>query len=142
MTNKIQVAFDCADPSLLANFWAEALGYQLQPPPEGFASWDEFADAHDIPQEKRGDIAAIIDPDGGPRIIFLRVPESKSVKNRVHLDVNVSDHDKPVAERKVVVDQEVKRLVGIGARMIKPSPGARDYWVVMQDPEGNEFCVQ
>ncbi len=143
MTTKFQVAFDCADPDRLARFWAEALdGYVLQPPPEGFSSWEEFADANGFTEEERGSISAIIDPDGGPRVIFLRVPEGKQVKNRVHLDVNVSDHGSPVEERKKQIGPEVERLVGFGASVLNPVDGRNDYWVVMQDPEGNEFCVQ
>ena len=94
MARTFQVTFDCGNPAVLAEFWAQALHYQLQPPPEGFDTWDEFADANEIPEEIRGDISAVVDPIGeGPRLLFLRVPEGKTAKNRVHLDINVSTAD-------------------------------------------------
>ncbi len=142
MATSFQVTFDCANPAMLANFWADALHYQLQPPPEGFESWEQFADANNIPEEKRGDIGAIIDPDGGPRVLFLRVPESKTVKNRAHLDLNVSDWSGTTESRRQEVDSEVQRLIGLGASRLNVMDEGRDYWVVMADPEGNEFCVQ
>ncbi len=143
MSIPIQVTFDAYDPMTLAGFWAAALGYVIQPPPAGFASWDEFADANDIPLENRNDLAAIVDPDeSGPRILFQRVPESKTVKNRVHLDVNAGGgHDVEYVDRVDAVDRHVDNLLDLGATKVKVF-GERDYWVVMQDPEGNEFCVQ
>jgi Glyoxalase-like domain len=89
MAIPIQVVFDCADPPVVARFWAEALGYQLQGPPEPTAAWQAFQAEHGIPEEHWNDASAIFDPDGsGPRIYFQRVPEPKAVKNRLHLDVN------------------------------------------------------
>jgi hypothetical protein len=89
MAIPIQVVFDCADPPVLAKFWADALGYQLQGPPEPTAMWQNWAVEHGIPEEQWNDASAIIDPDSnGPRIYFQRVPEPKAVKNRLHLDVN------------------------------------------------------
>ncbi|MDX2344209.1 MAG: VOC family protein [Acidimicrobiia bacterium] len=143
MSIPIQVTFDAFDPMALAEFWAAALGYVLQPPPAGFASWDEFADANNIPVENRNDLAAIVDPNEvGPRVLFQRVPEVKSAKNRVHLDVNAGGgHDVEYADRVDAVDRHVDHLVDLGATKIETF-GQRGYWVVMQDPEGNEFCVQ
>ena len=88
MASRFHVTFDAHHAPTLAAFWALALDYQLQPPPPGFDSWDAFADSVNMPLDEREDIAGIIDPAGiGPRILFLKVPESKASKNRVHLDV-------------------------------------------------------
>jgi hypothetical protein len=141
----IQLVFDTADPDREARFWAEALGYQIQPPPEGYDSWDQFLEALGVPEEKRDDASAIVDPDGaGPRIFFQRVPEPKVAKNRMHMDLNVGGGSKvELAERRQRVDAEVARLKALGA---SDERGAMErngeYWVRMNDPEGNEFCVQ
>ena len=85
---QIQVTFDCAEPERVARFWCEVLGYVVPPPPEGFATWDDFD--RSLPPEDQGSAFACIDPSGaGPRLFFQRVPESKVVKNRLHLDVRV-----------------------------------------------------
>jgi hypothetical protein len=87
----VQVTFDAADPAALAAFWAGALGYVADPPPEGFASWEAWATDQGIPEERWNDASAIVDPDGaGPRIFFQKVPEGKAAKNRVHLDVRTA----------------------------------------------------
>ncbi|MFD4670629.1 VOC family protein [Lentzea sp. NPDC058450] len=126
----IQVTMDAADPGKLAAFWAEALGYVVQPPPPGFDSWEDFAVKNDIPFESVNDYSAIIDPEGaGPRFFFQRVPEGKTAKNRLHLDVNAGL-------------EAVDRLVGLGATKVQEFNDAKGHWVVMLDPEGNEFCVQ
>jgi hypothetical protein len=142
MAPKFQVTFDCADPNREATFWAAALGYQLQPPPEGFESWQDFLIAHGIPKDLWDSKSAIIDPDGGPRFFFQRVPEPKTAKNRVHLDVNVSARGSSLDNRKKQVDTEVERLLGLGATHSRTFEEMGEYWVVMTDPEGNEFCVQ
>lgn len=144
MSTSVQVVIDTADPARLAEFWAAALGYILQPPPPGFDSWDAWADEMGIPEENRNDANAVVDPDGnGPRIFFQRVPEAKTVKNRVHLDLGVSGgHRVPPDERRRRVDAEVVRLKELGASMHRPMEQRGEYWVVMSDPEGNEFCVQ
>lgn len=144
MSIPIQVTFDAADPARLAEFWAEALGYILQPPPSGYASWEEFAGATGLPEERRGDLAAVVDPDGvGPRLLFQRVPEGKVVKNRVHLDVNAgAGYGDDTAQRVSAVNAHVARLLELGASQLETVDRHGEYWVVMQDPEGNEFCVQ
>ncbi len=143
MATPIQVVFDCADPDRLAHFWAEALGYQLDPPPDGFSSWEAWAVANQIPPEHWNDASAVHDPDGqGPRIYFQRVPEAKIVKNRVHIDLNVGGKHTPPTEKRRRVDAEVERLIGAGASKLRPMDERGEYWVVMQDPEGNEFCLQ
>ena len=144
MANSIQVTFDALDPASLSDFWAVALGYIIQPPPPDFASWDDWATAMGIPEENWNDARALVDPDGdGPRLFFQRVPEDKAAKNRVHLDVNAGGgHDVAVADRMVAVDAHVDRLVGLGATKTAVFEQRGEYWVVLQDPEGNEFCVQ
>jgi catechol 2,3-dioxygenase-like lactoylglutathione lyase family enzyme len=140
----IQVTFDCADPAGLATFWAEVLGYRLQDPPAGFASWDQALDAMGVPPERRNDASAVVDPDGsGPRLFFQRVPEGKQVKNRVHLDVRAA----PGVEGEVrmsALEQEAERLVPLGASRLgrhEPAPPLEAGHIVMADPEGNEFCL-
>lgn len=144
MARSVQIVFDCRDPEALSKFYAAALGYKLQDPPEGFASWEEALRAWDVPEEEWDDASAIVDPDSrGPRIYFQRMGTPKPEKNRLHLDVNVSRGPKaPLEERRAQVDEEVERLCGIGARKQRAWAELGTYWVVMEDPEGNEFCVQ
>lgn len=107
-----EVIVDCASPSSLARFWAGALGYDIY--------------------EEDGDVAAIEDPDGrGPAMCFQRVPESKALKNRIHFDLNADDDLEPTIER----------LVALGATRLDWGIRADATWVVLADPEGNEFCV-
>ena len=76
---KIQVVIDAAEPAKLAEFWALALDYVLEPPPHGFETWEDFGRSIGMPEEKFGDQAAVIDPaDEGPRLFFQRVPERKT----------------------------------------------------------------
>lgn len=131
MANGIQLTFDAEDPPALAAFWGLALGYAEQPPPPGFDSWEAFAAANDIPAESMGDYGAVIDPDGvGPRLLFLKVPEKKSSKNRLHMDILVADRDAHVA-----------RLAEAGGTVIDSRSELGAEWTVMEDPEGNVFCV-
>src|SRR6185437_16561409 len=97
-----QVVIDCADPAKLSAFWADALGYKLQDPPRGFASWQAFLEANHVPESEWNSASAIVDPDGsGPRFFFQRVPEPKTVKNRMHVDLNVSGGmQAPIEERR------------------------------------------
>jgi Glyoxalase-like domain len=145
MATKIQVVIDCADPARQAEFWAEALHYAIPAPPAEFASWDDWARAQGIPEERWNDASAIEDPDGsGPRVFLQRVPEGKVAKNRLHLDLNAGGgHDVPLDERRRRVDAEVARLKALGATDERGAIEQRgEYWVRMNDPEGNEFCVQ
>jgi hypothetical protein len=144
MAIPVQVVFDCADPPLMARFWAMALGYQIQGPPEPTAEWLAFQAEHGIPEERWNDASAIADPDGnGPRVYFQRVPEPKTVKNRLHLDVNAGGPPgAPPAERRSHVDEAVKRLTASGAAFIAASTQYGEYCATMLDPEGNEFDIQ
>ena len=128
---QVQVTFDCADPERVGRFWCEVLGYVVPPPPEGFASWDDFARA--LPPEYQGSAFACIDPTGvGPRLFFQRVPEGKVVKNRVHLDLKALGG----------MEAEVERLERLGARSVRlVTENPKEAHTVMQDPEGNEYCV-
>jgi hypothetical protein len=145
MATGVQVVFDCVDPDRLARFWAQALGYKLQDPPAGYATWEDWAREQGIPQERWNEVSAIVDPDGrGPRLFFQKVPEAKVVKNRVHLDLNVGGgHGTPLFERRQRVDAEVERLEEAGATKLRQveDPGG-GYYVNMADPDGNEFDVQ
>lgn len=141
---EVQVTFDSADPAALAAFWCETLGYRLEGPPPGFDTWDAALDAWGVPVEERGSRSAAIPPEGasGPRLFFQRVPEGKTAKNRVHLDVRAAPGLRDEA-RAATLDAEAERLVGLGARVVRRLEGnAMDaVTIVMQDPEGNEFCL-
>jgi Glyoxalase-like domain len=144
MTVRFQVAFDAADPRRLAGFWRQALGYKEQDPPEGYATWEQWAGAMEIPEERWGDVTALVDPEGVlPRLFFHKVPEPKSAKNRVHLDLNVGGgRQVDEQERRSRVDAAVDRLVGLGATKQREFNEQGERWIVMHDPEGNEFCLQ
>lgn len=142
MATPIQVVFDSADPAGLAAFWALALGYVTQPPPPDYDSWEDWAREMGIPEERWNDASALVDPDGvGPRIFFQKVPEGKTAKNRVHLDVNVGAGLEP-DQRRSAVDAEAGRLRVAGATIVRQHEQRNEFWIVMQDPEGNEFCIQ
>jgi hypothetical protein len=142
MYTKLQVVFDATDPARLASFWSVALGYTSEPPPPGFGSWEEFGRAIGMPEEQFGDQASLIDPEGaGPRIYFQRVPEGKTSKNRVHLDIRVAGRELRGEERARRVEERVAELVQAGASVAWRNNDVRGSSVVMRDPEGNEFCV-
>ena len=144
MAREVQITFDCADPGTLSAFWAEALGYQLQDPPPGFDTWEHALEAMNVPVERRNDASALVDPDGaGPRLFFQRVPEPKQGKNRVHLDVRAAPGVDADA-RMPALEAEAERLVQLGARRLErfePDPPLSQGFLVMADPEGNEFCL-
>ena len=139
----VQVTFDAADPQALAAFWGEVVGYVEQDPPEGFDSWEAWAVANDLPREDWGKYASRVDPDGaGPRLYFQRVPEPKTAKNRVHLDLAVGGgRDTPPEESRRNIAAAVERAVAAGATKVREVDERDEYWVVLQDPEGNEFCM-
>jgi hypothetical protein len=117
-----ELAIDCADPGGLARFWCAVLDYEVQDQDDELVT-----------------IGSPLVPEGKsrpgpvpPALTFARVPEGKTVKNRVHLDVNPTDRDQ---------DEEVRRLLGLGARPADVGQGPDVSWVTLADPEGNEFCV-
>jgi hypothetical protein len=117
---------DAADPNMLAAFWAIALGYVTEP---GYEDPDG---------------ASIIDPDGvGPAIGFLRVPEGKTAKNRVHIDIRVAgDAPSDMVERERLIRAKSAELVAAGATRVREEYYGEHFGhIVMLDPEGNEFCV-
>jgi catechol 2,3-dioxygenase-like lactoylglutathione lyase family enzyme len=146
VAHSLQVVIACDDPNRLAEFWAAALGYIMQPPPEGHESWEAFADEMGIPEERRNDIRAVVDPDDvGPRILFERWDVGQPSR-RVHLDINsvggamveLSDE-----ERRARLAEERDRLEVLGATYGREATGmAGEIWIEMYDPEGNWFCVQ
>ncbi len=112
MTSKLtEVGIDCHDAERMATFWCAALGWKIV--------------------DRDEDEVEIGDGSGSPTLIFLPVPESKTIKNRIHLDVRAVDGDQ---------EAEVERLIGLGARHVDIGQGDVT-WVVLADPEGNEFCV-
>ena len=146
MAVSYQLVIDCAAPEPLARFWAEALHYDLAPAPDGFETWDDFYRSIGVPEEELGLGAdSIVDPEGeGPRIWFQVVPEGKSVKNRLHIDVDASGGRGSALEvRRERVEAEAARLVALGATRVRTNAeeGLDHYAVAMLDPEGNEFDI-
>ena len=138
---QFQVTFDCAELERVARFWCEVLGYVVPPAPEGFATWADYD--RSLPPERQGAGFACSDPTGvGPRLYFQRVPEGKVVKNRVHLDVRVATGLEG-EERLAVLEAECARLVALGAVRVRRllADGVDESCIVMQDVEGNEFCL-
>lgn len=143
MSKDVQITFDCADPAALAAFWAEALDYSLQPPPAGFDSWDDALRAFGVPEDQWNSRSAIV-ADGAPRVFFQRVPEGKTAKNRVHLDLRVAPPGVAGDERMDVLETEATRLEALGATRayrIDPDGRMEQGFITMHDPEGNEFCL-
>jgi catechol 2,3-dioxygenase-like lactoylglutathione lyase family enzyme len=116
-----EIVIDCHDPKKLAEFWCAVLDYRII---------DENEDEVEI---NHGDVTKedILAGPIAPSLLFIRVPEDKTVKNRLHLDVN------PI---NVAQEVEVERLIGLGARHVDIGQGEQS-WVVLADPDGNEFCV-
>ncbi|MFE7508196.1 VOC family protein [Promicromonospora sp. NPDC057488] len=142
MALTFQVTFDAADPRALGDFWCRVLGYVREEPPAGFATWEEALTAWGLPEERWNDKNAVRDPDGtGPRIFIQKVPEPKVAKNRMHLDVNVSD-GLSGAERIAKVRAEAERVTALGASVVDEMTELGEFWIVLRDPEGNEFCLQ
>ena len=144
MATEWTLTIDCADPARLAAFWKQALGYRDRQAPPGFGSWDDWFTQYGVPVDERNDGAYIEDPDGKrPRISFLKVPEGKVVKNRMHIDIQAGGGRSELLEKRWPrVLSAVEELVAGGAWVIAQydADGRPDH-VVMADPEGNEFCV-
>ncbi|RIV37577.1 VOC family protein [Micromonospora radicis] len=152
MSRQFQVTFDAHDPAALSSFWRAALGYVHPAPPgvdladgaDPLAAWDDFLARIGVPPEERNSRSAIEDPEGhGPRLFFQQVPEDKVAKNRVHLDLRVAPglHGD---ERMAALEAECDRLVALGAtrvRRFEPEPPFSAGFIVLTDPEGNEFCL-
>jgi hypothetical protein len=115
MGTSIQVVFAASDPGRLADFWRTALHYEVEPPPQGYATWEEFAEAHGIQLEAETDIDSAIDPNGvGPRLLFER--DDPHPRGAIHLDINaVGMEIRSAEERKSMIDAEVARLTAAGA---------------------------
>ena len=111
MFDVAHVTFDCADPGRLGEFWSKATGYRTE-------------------QQSEQMVTLSSEEVGRPKLLFIKVPEPRTVKNRVHLDVGVSD-----------VDAEAARLIGLGATRGATHREQGFVWAVMADPEGNEFCI-
>ncbi|MGW4367293.1 VOC family protein [Nocardia takedensis] len=137
---QVQVTFDCAEPIRVARFWSGVLGYEVVLP-KGFDTWEDYERTR--PPKSRGSWAACVDPSGaGPRLYFQRVPEGKVVKNRVHLDVRAGT-GLVGAERLAALEAECARVVALGAVRVRllTAEGGEESCIVMQDVEGNEFCL-
>jgi hypothetical protein len=146
MAVSYQLVIDCARPDVLALFWAEALHYVVAPPPAGFSSWEDYFRSIGVPEDELGiSPDRIEDPNGeGPSIWFQVVPERKSIKNRLHIDVNASGgRGSSYDTRRERVEAEASRLVGLGATRLRAvvEDGLDHYAVAMADPEGNEFDI-
>lgn len=116
-----EVGIDCADPVSLSHFWCSVLDYEVRDLDEGTVTIAPPATGQD------GDRSGPVPPI----LTFARVPEGKTVKNRMHIDLNPSDRDQ---------DEEVRRLLDLGAQRVDVGQGEQS-WVVLADPEGSEFCV-
>jgi hypothetical protein len=136
----LSLTFDAADPERLGSFWILALGYIERPPPDGYGSWAQYDAVNGTPGNEAG--YSILDPAGdGPSIFFQPVPEPKTAKNRLHIDVRVSAAGEPEHDRRARIEASVAPLVAAGATMQRRSGDPEDFFIVMQDPEGNEFCL-
>lgn len=152
MSATVQVTIDAHDPRALSVFWKEVLGYvhpappgvELAPGADPLQAWDEFLEANDVPVELRNSSSALEDPDGaGPRLFFQQVPEPKTAKNRMHLDVRTATELRGT-ERMAALEARCEELVALGGRRLarhEPEPPLSIGFLVMADPEGNEFCL-
>ena len=152
MSAPAQVTTAAHDPRALSVFWKEVLGYvhpappgvELGPGEDPLRAWDEFLEANDVPLELRNSSSALEDPNGiGPRIFFQQVPEPKTAKNRMHLDVRTATELRG-EERMAALEARCEELVALGGRRLarhEPEPPLSIGFVVMADPEGNEFCL-
>jgi hypothetical protein len=141
-----QLTIDANGPARLARFWAAALGFQPEPPAQPDTTWWAHYRARLGGRKAFDD--RIFDPDGlRPPIWFQAVPETKAGKNRLHLDLYPTGRDNALPrERRVeIVEAKVTELIGLGASVLRrvreDDPDDPVYYVVLRDPEGNEFCV-
>lgn len=139
MARTVQVTFDSTDPHAQATWWAGLIGYEVEDHHDRIAQMLEQGIVTDEQVLRVGgrlhfaDLVGASDPEGaGPRLLFQRVPEAKATKNRVHLDVRIGDAD---------LEDEVERVTATGATFVEIQVQGPQRWAVMQDPEGNEFCL-
>ena len=141
----VQIVFDAADTERLATFWAAALadrGYRIPDPPDGAADWPTWLRAQGVPEDQWGSASALEGDEGQPRLFFQRVPEPKTAKNRVHLDLLAGGgHTVPLEEQRQRVRAAVERLTGLGATFVEERTELGTHWAVLRDLEGNEFCA-
>jgi hypothetical protein len=137
-TPQFQVAIDCADPHALVQFWAAVTEYQVEDHHDGILGLIEAGHAtRDMTIEIDGrlhwaDASACRDREGkGPRLLFQKVPEPKTVKDRIHLDLQFGD----------AKDAAIERVIALGATKLWDGEQGPHTWVTFADPEGNEFCV-
>jgi hypothetical protein len=142
-----QLTVDCADPERLASFWAAALEWTQVPPQQPSTTWNRHYH-HRLDEGETFFPDRVFDPEGlRPPLWFQEVPEGKAGKNRLHLDLYPTGRDDELGEdeRAELVDAKVAALVELGATVVgsvrEDDPEDRAYFVTMQDPEGNEFCV-
>jgi hypothetical protein len=143
-----QLTIDASDPTVLARFWAQALGYRRVPPLEPQTSWHAHYRGQLEDMQEAAFDDRLFDPAGlRPPIWFQEVPEAKAGKNRLHLDLYPTGRDDglPMERRIEIVEAKVAELIRLGAsverRTRHDDPEDPIYYVVMHDPEGNEFCV-
>jgi hypothetical protein len=141
----VQIVFDAADTQQLATFWAAALadrGYRVPDPPDGAPDWPTWLRAQGVPEEDWGRAFALEGDEGQPRLFFQRVPEPKTAKNRVHLDLLAGGgHTVPLEVQQERVRAAVERLTALGATFVEDKTELGTHWAVLRDPEGNEFCA-
>jgi hypothetical protein len=139
MNPTVQIAVDCADPHRLVRFWASAMGYEIEDHHDqasamlaaGYAAGPDTVELDGRLAWRTA--AACRDPERvGPRLLFQQVPEPKTTKNRWHLDLHVGPEQR---------DEEIARLVALGAERLWDGRQGPHTWVTLADPEGNEFCV-
>lgn len=122
MTSKFtELAIDCADPDALARFWCAVLDYEVREEDDGIVMIGSPTVSEG--KDRRGPVP--------PMLTFARVPEGKTAKNRLHIDLNPTDREQ---------DDEVRRLLDLGAQHADVGEGDESCFV-LTDPEGNEFCV-
>jgi hypothetical protein len=142
MARTVQIVIDCANPRAVGEFWASVLGYVVESPPAPFDTWEDALRAWGVPEDQWDRAYAVVDPDGvGPRLFLQRVPEGKTVKNRLHLDVRFSDPADDGDARDAALLAEVERLEALGAVRQEWRFEEGKHFMVMQDVEGNEFCL-
>jgi hypothetical protein len=143
VARNFEITFDAKDSKALAAFWMEALGYEPMGPPKGYETWEAWRIAMELSEEEMDEGASIAAPGGTRYITFLNVPEPKTAKNRLHMDLDVlPDRKASVLEQKTIMDAEVERLEKLGATKLYDALVGEHYRVTMADPEGNEFCMR